>query len=257
MSSYYNLRSGEDSSEERLQLISRFDSIPIIANDALAEAWPREFGVMYSANTENVPAVIPEAPVTSFRSTEGIPTLADLVIEPAVVRSLELGNTDDIELLIPSKYIQIKKGLCARNPFPDNGLALLVAVLQQEQRDSKDVETLDLSGFSLSPEQLVHIAFQFEIARIIILSHSSEVKVDHVRALLTAKLELDRLELLDTSVTNKEFSSLLDDHPELFKCISDILHPKSSSKLSFQSPAQHPKEVKVSSLLFPPHTRSL
>lgn len=158
------------------------------------------------------------------RSTEDVPALTDLVIELAVVRSLELDNTDDIELLISSKHVQIKKGLRARNPFPDNGLPLLVAVLQHELKGSKDLETLDLSGFSLSPEQLVHIASRFETARIIILSHSSEVKTDHVRALLTAKPELDRLELLDTGITNEEFSSLLENHPELFKCVSDILH---------------------------------
>lgn len=236
VSGYYDTRSEEEGNKERLRLISRFDSIPVLAKEALAEAWPSEFKVTNPVNTETIPAVIPVAHATSSGSTDDVPALADLILEPVVMRSLELGNADDLDLLIPSKHVQIKNVLRARNPFPDSGLPLLVAVLQQEQRNSKEVETVNLTGFSLSPEQLVSIASQLETTRIVILSHSPEVKPDHVRALLIAKPQLDRLELLDTGITNQEFSSLLNDHPELFKCVSDILHLHLISKAQDTNP---------------------
>ncbi|KAE9402177.1 hypothetical protein BT96DRAFT_918379 [Gymnopus androsaceus JB14] len=186
--------------------------------EMLTEAWPGEFGAKKSTRRrrhptrKSVPKPIPES--ASTPSVDDVPTLADLVVEPAVVRSLELGNTDEVELMIPSKVDQIKTVLRARNPYPQSGLPLLA---------SGDI--LDLAGFSLSPEQLVSVVAEFEDTRIVILSHSQEVKIDHLSALVIAKPEIDRLELLDTGITNDELSSLLNDRPEIFKCVSDIVHP--------------------------------
>ncbi|KAJ3805462.1 hypothetical protein F5876DRAFT_51811 [Lentinula aff. lateritia] len=211
----------------KLELAAKFDSIPFLTEDMLAEAWPEEFGASKSskrrrpAERKSVPKTIQETPVALIDSTS-IPALADLVVEPAVARSLELGNTDEIELLIPSKAPQIMNVLRPHNPFPDTGLPLLKVVLKQGFKN--DTETLDLSGFSLSPNQLASVASEMEDARIIILSHSSVVTVEHVRALLAVKPEIDRLELLDTGVTNDAFSSLLKTDPDIFKRVSDVVH---------------------------------
>ncbi|KAJ4497609.1 hypothetical protein C8R41DRAFT_821751 [Lentinula lateritia] len=211
----------------KLELAAKFDSIPFLTEDMLAEAWPEEFGASKSskrrrpAERKSVPKTIQETSVVSVDSSS-IPALADLVVEPAVARSLELGNTDEIELLIPSKAPQIMNVLRAHNPFPDTGLPLLKVVLKQVFKN--DTETLDLSGFSLSPNQLASVASEMKDARIIILSHSSVVTVEHVRALLAVKPEIDRLELLDTGVTNDAFSTLLKTDPDIFKCVSDVVH---------------------------------
>ncbi|KAE9402181.1 hypothetical protein BT96DRAFT_1017758 [Gymnopus androsaceus JB14] len=176
-------------------------------------------GVVQRANPYlNLSQSCPSTP-----SVDDVPSLTDLVVKPAVVRSLDLGNTDEVELMIPSKVVQIKTVLHARNPYPQNGLPLLVSVLQQEIKKEGDI--LDLAGFSLSPEQLVSVVSEFVDTRIVILSHSPEVKIDHLTALLIAKPEIDRLELLDIGITNDELSSLLDDRPEIFKCVSDLVHP--------------------------------
>jgi hypothetical protein len=95
--------------------------------------------------------------------------------------------------------------------------------VQEELKHKGDI--LDLNGFSLSPEQLASVVAEFPDTRTVILSHSPQVSSEHVCALLAAKPEIDRLELLDTGITNDTLTSLLQDHPDIFKRVSDIIHP--------------------------------
>ena len=61
---------------------------------------------------------------------QAVPSLADLAIAPAVIQSIETGNTTDVELLVPSKAALIRTALRSRKPFPDTGVPLLIATLQ-------------------------------------------------------------------------------------------------------------------------------
>lgn len=220
----YHTKGAHEDDEQSRELVAKFDSVPFLTEEMLAEAWPSEFGATKNMQSrrrptrKSIPKLVAKSSVAPL--VETVPALADLVVEPAVARSLEIENTDEIELMIPGKAAQIKTVLRAHKPFPQNGIPLLVSVLKQENGD-----TLDFSGFSLSPEQLVSVVSEFETTRNVNLSHSPEVKIDHVSALLSAKPEIDRLELLDTAITKDEISSLLIDQPENLKCVSDIVHP--------------------------------
>ncbi|KAF9070731.1 hypothetical protein BDP27DRAFT_1323326 [Rhodocollybia butyracea] len=208
-------------------LTAKFDSVPFLTEDMLAEAWPREFGAVKHtrrrrhATRRSIPKLIPEPSIVS--SDPKVPALSELVVEPAVARSLELGDTSNIELLIPGKTAQIKAALCALSPFPETGLPLLLSIVQEELKHKGNI--LDLTGFSLSPEQLASVAAEFPDARTVILSHSPQVRSEHVRALLSSKPNIDHLELMNTGITNDILASLLQDHPEIFKRVSDIIHP--------------------------------
>ncbi|KIK63966.1 hypothetical protein GYMLUDRAFT_40180 [Collybiopsis luxurians FD-317 M1] len=218
----------EDSADDAtmLELVAKFDSLPFLTEEKLAEAWPDEFGSSKSpegrrpAARKSVPKPLPDNPPSSGTI---VPPLTDLVIEAAVARNLEYGTAEEMEHLVPSRTVEIKQVLRTHNPFPDNGLALLVSVLGEELKHTSG--TLDLTGFSLSPDQLTSIVSELKNIRIVVLSQSPEVKIDHVRALLVAKPEIDRLELLDTGITEKALFSLLQEHAELFKRVSDIVHP--------------------------------
>ncbi|KAF9028612.1 hypothetical protein BDP27DRAFT_1350056 [Rhodocollybia butyracea] len=215
-------RSEEDADEESNRfysaLTAKFDSVPFLTEDMLAEAWPSEFGAakdtLYGdATRTSTPKHIPEPSILS--SDPKVPALSELVVAPAVVHSLELGDTSHIELLVPGKITQIKAALCATSPFPETGLTLLLSIVQEELKYKDSI--LDLTGFSLSPKQLASVAAEFPNTRTVILSHSPQVSSEHIRALLSAKPEIDRLELLDNGIADDALALLLQDHPEIFK----------------------------------------
>ncbi|KAF5346626.1 hypothetical protein D9757_013573, partial [Collybiopsis confluens] len=118
----------------------------------------------------------------------------------------------------------------ATKSLPDNGLPLLLSVLQPSSTEEEELCPRSF-WISLSPEQLVSIVSDAQLhlgpPRSIILNDSPHITAEHIRTLLTARptLDLDRLEICNTSITNDTLASLINNHPTLFHHTSDVIHP--------------------------------
>ncbi|KAF5336256.1 hypothetical protein D9758_016062 [Tetrapyrgos nigripes] len=134
-----------------VEVVAALEGVRLVTLGMLAEVWPHEYKPHDNeAITDNAERQAEANPITS---------LVELSIAPAVEHSLSTDDTSELEGIVwqPGKAELVKKALMARNPFPDNGISLLVKLLEHDL-ESTNPFILDLSFYpSLSPEQVLRV----------------------------------------------------------------------------------------------------
>ena len=184
---------------------------------ALAKAWPHEY-------TATEPA---EKVSKNDEQPQGLPTLADLALGPALEQVLLSGNIDEFELIIaiPDKIAKIKEILRSRqNPIPDSGIPLLEKIFEPEIYGQHD-KMVDLSQLPLSSQQIFDIVTQQPDLDVLNISLNERVSVDIIERLLVALPKLRRLLVLNTGISEEDAIALLERRPELFQNIEAFIHP--------------------------------
>ena len=202
--------------ESVLSTIHPFESVPLITIQALAEAWPNEY-------TATAPA---EEVAKNDEQPQGLPTLTDLALEPALEQVLLSGNTDEFELIIaiPDKIAKIKEILRSlQNPIPDSGIPLLKKIFEPEIYGQHE-KTVDLSQLPISSQQIFDIVVRQADIDVLNLSHNERVSVDIVERLLVTLPKLRRLLVLNTGISEENAIALLERRPELFQNIEAFIH---------------------------------
>ncbi|KAI0312684.1 hypothetical protein OF83DRAFT_1176408, partial [Amylostereum chailletii] len=130
--------------------IDSLADVPMITYEMLAEAWPDEYRPSKAAREAEKLADGREQ-AAAIDHLE-IPSFADMALEKAIFFALESGDTADVEeqeiLWIPDKALAIKT-ILRSNAMSDAAIRLLKKVILVEQ----ETNVVDISGFSLSPEQ--------------------------------------------------------------------------------------------------------
>ncbi|THU99698.1 hypothetical protein K435DRAFT_486271 [Dendrothele bispora CBS 962.96] len=124
----------------------------VLTSDALAEAWPDEYDI------DNL-SPEPHTTESTELQNQGVPSLADLTLSPAVDNAMARNDIEQLEylLMIPGKAELVKKYLMTKNPLPDSGTALLTNIITHEFESTSRV-VLNLSEYPhLSSDQVVHI----------------------------------------------------------------------------------------------------
>jgi hypothetical protein len=201
---------------------------------ALAEAWPDEY-------TATAPA---EKVAKKDEQPQGLPTLTDLALGPALEQVLLTGNIDEFELImaIPDKIAKIKEILRSRqHPIPDSGIPLLEMVFEPEIYGQHE-KMVDLSQLPLSGQQIFDIVTRQADLDVLNLSHNERVSIDVVEKLLVALPKLQRLLVLNTGIAEEDTIALLERRPELFRNLEAFIHPaflKVPSKARFKGAYMH------------------
>ncbi|TFK61421.1 hypothetical protein BDN72DRAFT_460787 [Pluteus cervinus] len=184
-----------------------FTGISVIPIQSLAEVWPTEF----TAKSENDP---PLEPVLSL--TQKVPLLADLMLEPALDKSLRNNDQEELlRLLLPHKIDKIREILRSggQNPMLDGSVFLLSNIL----KDTKDQKVLHLSGLHLTTQQVLSLIPVDAEIEVINLSHNHAAEIDIIEQLLARYRSLRRLVLLDTCIPEGDVVALLKAKPSLLR----------------------------------------
>ncbi|KAG7449251.1 uncharacterized protein BT62DRAFT_929226 [Guyanagaster necrorhizus] len=188
----------------------------LITLQMLAEAWPGEYIVDFESKD------VDESSHDTSVASDPFPSLVDLTLGTALEQGISAEDTSDLENLVwqPAKAVLIKATLQKQNPFPDAGVSLLTQVVLQNPK------SVDLSGFSLTTDQLVSVlsAAKKDI-NTLKLSRNSNVTIETVKAVLTDCPALTRLVLLDTSVKAVDLQTLFKSDPQMFSHLHDLIHP--------------------------------
>ncbi|KAF7301362.1 hypothetical protein MIND_00701400 [Mycena indigotica] len=196
---------------DELDVRAKFDALRgerLMTIDVLAEAWPEEYN-----EGDSKPAVKQKKP------RQHLPTLVELTLGPAVEHGLKTGDLEVIEDMVwhPGKAAAMWPALRRQNPFPEVGMSLLIKVVQQQVPTT--ATSLDLSGFSLSNQQILTVLEQCNIDNLqhLDLSHNPNISVDVIRLVLGQYPNLQRLILLGTSIANHDLNQMLSAEPSLFR----------------------------------------
>ncbi|KAI0321736.1 hypothetical protein OF83DRAFT_1097713 [Amylostereum chailletii] len=153
-----------------------------------------------------------------------IPSFADMTLEKAIPFSLESGDTADVEeqemLWMPDKVLAIKT-ILRSNAMSDAAIRLLEKVILVEQ----ETNVVDISGFSLSPEQVMQLtpALSHDLQSLD-LSNNPSLTIDAVRCILTAAPKLQKLWLLGCPITSDEIYRLVESSPALLYHMEALIH---------------------------------
>ncbi|KAK0190980.1 hypothetical protein F5146DRAFT_1121358 [Armillaria mellea] len=184
----------------------------------LAEAWPGE----YKDNSESNDVDESQEPHNIAVAPDLVPSLVDLTLETALEQGISAGDTAHLENLVwqPGKAPLIKAVLQKQDPFSDAGVSLLKQVILQNPK------VVDLSGFSLTTDQLVSVLSTVKKdVETLKLSGNPNVTIATVKAVLTECPALTRLVLLDTCVEAVDLQTLFKSDPEIFYHLHDLIHP--------------------------------
>lgn len=197
-----------------LEVLNRAPLIPLAA---LAEAWPKDF---------QLPNKDPAADDNAGQAPgNALPSLADLTLRPAVDQAITGGDFDFIEQLlwIPEKS-QAIMALIREHPSLLQPKAVELLKLAVAAHPSN----IDLSGFSLTSDQLVEvlsIVKESEIMEYLNLSHNIHVDLDTLRRVVAGHPKIHRLVLYGTSITVEQVDSLTQEQPQLLSSIQELIHP--------------------------------
>ncbi|KAF5338855.1 hypothetical protein D9758_015579 [Tetrapyrgos nigripes] len=244
---YYDLKEEDDSLEPVedyvLEAVRALEGVRVITSGMLAEAWPRE----YKANAGVTKATSSNSTGNAASELQAevdlVPSLVELSISPAVERSLSTEDTSELEEMVwqPGKSELIKKVLMATNPFPDNGISLLVKILEHEFNSSNGNRfILNLSSFpSLSSEQILRVintlSSTYPSIKSLNLSGNQNIYASTVAEVLKAIPGLLRLILLNTGIPDDDLLDLMSASPALFYHLHDLVHPAFLRSTSIQS----------------------
>ncbi|KAF7301374.1 hypothetical protein MIND_00702600 [Mycena indigotica] len=185
--------------------------------DVLAEAWPKEYRV------QTLPI---ETTDEQAKPRQPFPALVDSNFESVVEHGLKTGQLEVIEDMVshPKKSADIWSVLQRQNPFPQVGMPLLIKIIRQIPTTAT---SLDLSGFSLSDQQILTVLERCKIddMQLLDLSYNSNISADAIRLVLGQRPNLQRLVLLGTSISNHDLSQLLSTKPSLFRTLEELVHP--------------------------------
>ena len=185
----------------------------------LADTWPDEYKGKLETTMDR--SASPEGkPMSST-----IPRLANLTVAPAVGHALAIGNTVQIEeiLWMPNNTKLVKATLRNALPFPDSGMLLLGKVIFQEMKCGNG--TVDLSGFTLSPVQVLQVVSSLDGVKALNLSYNSEITTDTIRGLLISLPHLKRLILLGCeAITDDDLKEILSLDAKLFYNLEALIH---------------------------------
>ncbi|TFK72818.1 hypothetical protein BDN72DRAFT_957001 [Pluteus cervinus] len=181
-----------------------------------SEAWPTDFRATQKDSS------ISESTGIMTTAPKEVPSLADLVLGPALEKSLRDNNQEELlRLLLPHIFDQILVILRSHNPMLDGGVFLLSNILE----GIKDKKIINLSGFHFSSQQVLSfIPIDAEL-EVVDLSHNHAADIEVIEQLLTRYRSLRRLVLLDTHIPEDDIVALLKTKPELFYRIEAIVHP--------------------------------
>ncbi|KAK0206519.1 hypothetical protein DFS33DRAFT_594858 [Desarmillaria ectypa] len=184
----------------------------------LAEAWPNE----YKDDSESNDIDDSREPHNTSVASDLVPSLVDLTLGTALEQGIPAGDMAHLENLVwqPGKAPLIKAVLQKQVPFPDAGVSLLTQVVLQNPK------VVDLSGFSLTTDQLVSVlsAAKKDIETLE-LSGNPNVTIATIKAILNDCPALTRLVLLNTSVKSVDLQTLFKSDPEIFYYLHDLIHP--------------------------------
>jgi hypothetical protein len=220
--------------ESVLSTVHPFKSVPLITMQTLAEAWPAEYKATAPA----------EELARNDEQPQGLPTLSDLALGPALEQVLLTGDIDEFELIIaiPDKTAKMKELLRSRqHSIPDSGIPLLEKLFESEIYGQRE-KLVDLSQLPLSGQQIFDIIIRQPDLDTLNLSHNERVSIDVVERLLVALPRLRRLLVLDTSIAEEDAIALLERRPELFRNVEAFIHPaflKAPSKARFKGAYMH------------------
>ncbi|KAF5338848.1 hypothetical protein D9758_015572 [Tetrapyrgos nigripes] len=207
---YYDLK--ESVKDQVLQAVQALEDVRVITSSMLAEAWPREYeadaGVTEATSSNSTANATPKHQA----EVDPVPSLIELSISPAIERSLFTDNTSELEEMVwqPGKAELIKKALMAKNPFPYNGVSLLVKILKHEFSSSDSNRfILNLSSFpSLSSEQILRVvnalSSTYPSIKSLNLSGKQNIYASTVAEVLKAIPGLLRLILLDMGIPDDD-----------------------------------------------------
>ncbi|KAJ7276309.1 hypothetical protein B0H12DRAFT_1005119 [Mycena haematopus] len=219
----------KETEEDVQQKIDALRNERVMKLDVLAEAWPEEY-------ESSAPTNLTEDLESLSLASKPVPSLVDLSLKPAIEHGIQTGQTEELEELVwhPGKADLMKPVLREQKPFPESGMPLLTKVIQHEVGKS-----LDLSGFSLSEDQLVSLLTfpGIENIELLNLSHNPDVTTDVLRQILPTTPKLRRLILFGTSISDEEIYEFLEQEPKLFLSVEELVHP---TFLSWQDPANYP-----------------
>jgi len=112
-------------------------------------------------------------------------------------------------MAISAKRSKIQEILRSRqDPIPDSGIPLLSKLLELKIYDQRE-KRVDISQLLLSDHQILDIVAQHVDLGVLNISHNKQVTTDVVERLLVALLELQRLLVLNTSITEEAALALL------------------------------------------------
>ncbi|KAG6811058.1 hypothetical protein H0H92_009147 [Tricholoma furcatifolium] len=215
---YPESETDEDSELEGLvsHAIAALKNERMVTPQMLSEAWPDEYKVVQGDLEQKEPNSEP------VDLTKPVASLSDLMLGPAVKRAIEAESTDDIEQLLwlPDKAHHVLSILKARETLPDSALSLLTKAM-----DHVGNGNFDFANFPLTGSQILSICIQLHDVHALDLSHNPHVTIDTIQSLLESLPMLNRLVLLDTSVTDEALCSLLHTHPKLFYNLEAFVHP--------------------------------
>ncbi|KAG5634619.1 hypothetical protein H0H81_001367 [Sphagnurus paluster] len=209
---------GRMSEETIMKILSQLPSDRSVTLEMLAEAWPGDY--LTEKDPEDC-GFIPLAYSATMIETRKIPSLMELSLKPAIDHALDNDQTEYLQDLdfLSEKAQAIIEVFQSRKKIPDSGIALLATALGQVSDD-----TIDISHFSLSTDQIVNLISAFPNLKTLKLSHNPAVTVDTIHAVLSSKPKIKRLVALDTCITNESLSTLLSTAAHLFLHLDAFIH---------------------------------
>lgn len=213
-----------------LEKIATLDGEKLVTLKMLSEAWPVEYAQQWNweqaRRSEELDAAS-LAPVADPIESPMVPPLTELALKIALEHALETRDTQELEELVwmLGKSDALKSALLSRDnkSFPDTGIALLIKLLGEAKSD-----TLDLTGFPLSTQQIAKIASETHTkttVKILKLSGNNVVTAEDICDLFSVISTIRRLWLLDTTISSEDMIRFLKDKPEAFYRIEAIVYP--------------------------------
>ncbi|KAF8154556.1 hypothetical protein B0H34DRAFT_676316 [Crassisporium funariophilum] len=223
--SYYpkpeNISMDEDDKAEEASVLATlqpFESSSLISSHMLAEAWPGEYKAKISTNLAAT-----SSDLLTPRATVGVPSLADMVIGPALHHALQTGEIAQLEPFFwqPNKVTQMKQNLRTYDMLSGDAISLLTKIVNHELGETK---TVDLANFCLMDDQIIAILSAQEGVEVLKLSHS-KITIGGIRQLLPILPCLKRLVLMGTTITDDDVLALYSENPKLCNNIEAFIHP--------------------------------
>ncbi|EJF63079.1 hypothetical protein DICSQDRAFT_103597 [Dichomitus squalens LYAD-421 SS1] len=215
------------------EAVKGLESVPLIAADVLAEAWP-QFCFADPAASKARP--FPRTVSATVADAAAVPPLVDMILDVAVKHSIHNDDDNEIERLmrLPGKAPEIKSILRGVNPFPDSGVRLLIRTLSELE----EVARVDLSNFQLSGPQLAQVLSAVGEIELLDASSNSVLVADDIPTLLEAAPTLRRLVVMDCpSIVDRKILDLVQEEPTHFRTLEGLLHP---AFLTIEKPLSYP-----------------
>ncbi|KII92947.1 hypothetical protein PLICRDRAFT_172971 [Plicaturopsis crispa FD-325 SS-3] len=209
--------------ESILSIVASLAGEELVQLSSLAEAWPYEYGV--TDGQQPTPAQAEE-----IIGRAHVPSLADLVVRPAVEHALQVGGIAELEhvLQIPGKHLLVEDFLRKQASFTDSAIALLVRVLVEEAEVQTAKAVLDLSSYNLLPGQIVQVVSEIKKTQDIDelnLSDNRNVNLQATQSVLAELPSLRRLLVLGaTGLSGDDARDLIASLPASSH-LEAIIHP--------------------------------